>query len=79
MGWSGRAPAPVRRVKLHSAIAVIGIDIGKNSSTSQDRTSAARSHPQGREARRPSGAGADKYEMVIKLKTAKAMKRIGLR
>jgi hypothetical protein len=45
MGWSGRAPAPLAREagkgakvkehamsqKLNSAIAVIGIDIGKNS------------------------------------------------
>jgi putative ABC transport system substrate-binding protein len=32
-----------------------------------------RSHPQGREASRPAGAGAEQYELVINLKTAKAL------
>ena len=32
-----------------------------------------RPHPQGREARRPAGAGTDQYELVINLKTAKAL------
>ena len=32
-----------------------------------------RSHPQGREAGRPARAGADKFELVINLKTAKAL------
>ena len=32
-----------------------------------------RPHPQGREARRPAGAGADQVRLVINLKTAKAL------
>ena len=32
-----------------------------------------RSHLQGRKARRPAGAGADQYRLVINLKTAKAL------
>jgi putative ABC transport system substrate-binding protein len=32
-----------------------------------------RPHPQGRAASRPAGAGAEKYEPVINLRTAKAL------
>ncbi len=39
----------------------------------QARGRLRRSHPQRREARRPPSAGADKYVLVINLKTAKAL------
>ena len=43
------------------------------SSTIPARGWLRRSHPQGREARRPAGAGADQKRLVINLKTAKAL------
>jgi hypothetical protein len=37
------------------------------------RSRVRRPHPQGREARRPAGQAPTKYELVINLKTAKAL------